>query len=210
MRQWRGRAFTARSSWVCVPCNTGWMSRLENRTIPILRPMVQGAVAATLTVEDQATLTLWALKTAMCVQLIESGGDAWQPIPQEHFQYVYAGGENGPPLPGCHAWLGRYIPSIAHSRHGNQPLEIKVNAKPLPQRFQPYVATFAAGHVAIQTLVVDEATAGFALNYPGGPSRARAMIEIWPTKGEIAWAPDLPIPDAAWQELAVFRTMPKP
>jgi hypothetical protein len=36
------------------------------------------------------------------------------------------------------------------------------------------------------------------------------MIDIWPSKGETAWAPDLAIHDAAWQELALFRTLPQP
>jgi hypothetical protein len=36
------------------------------------------------------------------------------------------------------------------------------------------------------------------------------MIEIWPTNSELAWAPELAIPDAALTELALFRTLPKP
>lgn len=208
VRTWPARVFTTRSGRVCRACNTGWMSRLEGRTIPILTPIIQGTSSAVLSAEQQATITLWALKTAMCIQLVESG--TWLPIPQMHFQQIYSGGEDGPPLPGCHAWLGRYLPTIAHSRHSTQPLEIQVNGQALAGRFQPYVATLAAGHVAIQTLVVDEASVGFALNYPAGPSRARAMIEIWPTKGELAWAPELAIPDAALTEIALFRTLPKP
>jgi hypothetical protein len=49
---------------VCGPCNGGWMSRLQERTKPILLPLLEGQ-AATLSPAQQRTLTAWAAMVIM-------------------------------------------------------------------------------------------------------------------------------------------------
>lgn len=166
---WVGLPFHTRSRRVCGECNTGWMHRLEDAVIPTLRPMVQGDVRKkVLTVEELAIVTTWALKTAMCVQLIDDP----EVIPADHYGRLYAKRDTGLPLAGCHAWLAYFSPSRPMSRHRIQPKsgQVEVDGDSIRgSAFQPYVTTVAIGHVAIQTIVIDE-EGGANLLLPPKPS----------------------------------------
>ena len=57
---------------VCkATCNEGWMSALEESVKPFLAPMIRDGAATTLTPIQQATLTRWALKTAMVFEFTD-------------------------------------------------------------------------------------------------------------------------------------------
>src|ERR1019366_8129238 len=49
---------------VCDPCNTGWMSRLETKVGPILKPLIRD-ISFTLDKRQQEILTRWSAKTGM-------------------------------------------------------------------------------------------------------------------------------------------------
>src|ERR1035437_7428011 len=115
---------------VCLSGNTGWMARLEDDTRPILGPLIGGPIDTVLSVDQQAVATSWALKTAMCVQLISPR--EWWPIPQRHFAQLYESRDGRLPLPGSYAWLGRYRASRPQTRHLIQPLQIDAETKGLP------------------------------------------------------------------------------
>lgn len=57
-RVFHGHSTTRKLKFVCKPCNTGWMSRMETATKPILAPMIRGH-AVTLSEVQQRTLTEW-------------------------------------------------------------------------------------------------------------------------------------------------------
>ena len=57
---------------VCEPCNGGWMSELEQETMPILEPLVRGD-SARLDVGSQVTLARWAAKVAVLLDHYEAG-----------------------------------------------------------------------------------------------------------------------------------------
>jgi len=61
---WRGELLGNRVRRVCIECNNGWMSQLEERTRPILAPMAMGQPSEIATV-DQIVLATWAVKTAI-------------------------------------------------------------------------------------------------------------------------------------------------
>jgi hypothetical protein len=52
---------------VCRVCNSGWMSQLEERVKPVLRPMIRG-MAVQLGGDSQGLIATWALKTAIMAQ----------------------------------------------------------------------------------------------------------------------------------------------
>ena len=52
---------------VCHDCNTGWMSRMEGRTKPLLMPMILGEERS-LTQAEQYEIGRWAVKTAMVLE----------------------------------------------------------------------------------------------------------------------------------------------
>ena len=150
VREWQALPFTTQSRRVCLSCNTGWMARLEDDTRPILGPLIGGPIDTVLSVDQQAVATSWALKTAMCVQLISPR--EWWPIPQRHFAQLYESRDGRLPLPGSYAWLGRYRASRPQTRHLIQPLQIDAETKGLAHPPDAYAASFAVGEMAIQVV----------------------------------------------------------
>jgi hypothetical protein len=59
---------------VCSQCNNGWMHDLEQRSIPVLGAMLHD-IATPLDSEQQATLALWSLKTAIVVEAAKPSDD---------------------------------------------------------------------------------------------------------------------------------------
>jgi hypothetical protein len=58
---------------VCATCNNGWMARLEERSIPVLTPLIEGFDGVELlSPRDQRQLALWAVKTAMVTDLTQA------------------------------------------------------------------------------------------------------------------------------------------
>jgi hypothetical protein len=57
---------------VCVPCNTGWMSRLEGQAKPLLLPMIRGE-ATRLDLPAQLVLATWAVKTTLVLEFMRRG-----------------------------------------------------------------------------------------------------------------------------------------
>jgi hypothetical protein len=53
----------------CETCNNGWMSRLEQDTIPVLKPLLAD-LSIRLSSEEQILLATWALKTGMVLDSI--------------------------------------------------------------------------------------------------------------------------------------------
>ncbi len=51
---------------VCEPCNTGWMSDLEEQVKPVLTPLINGA-STTVAAGHRRLLALWATKTAIAL-----------------------------------------------------------------------------------------------------------------------------------------------
>ena len=53
---------------VCKDCNGGWMSELEQRTRPLLAPMLRGQVR-TFSAAEQLVLATWGAKTIYAADL---------------------------------------------------------------------------------------------------------------------------------------------
>jgi hypothetical protein len=57
--------------WLCGSCNNGWMSRLESKA----KPIIEGILCEKINEIDtsvQRTLGVWAVKTAMVLQALDS------------------------------------------------------------------------------------------------------------------------------------------
>jgi hypothetical protein len=200
VREWQALPFTTQSRRVCLSCNTGWMARLEDDTRPILGPLIGGPIDTVLSVDQQAVATSWALKTAMCVQLISPR--EWWPIPQRHFAQLYESRDGRLPLPGFYAWLGRYRASRPQTRHLIQPLQIDAETKGLAHPPDAYAASFAVGEMAIQVVGRFSPTTDLTLNM--GTAWSRSTVKIWPTTGGAYWPPPEAIDEAVWGDFAQF------
>jgi hypothetical protein len=66
---------------VCVCCDSGWMSRLENRAKPLILPLMKAERSVlVLTDDERRTLARWAVKTAF---LITTSETTKSPMPWE-------------------------------------------------------------------------------------------------------------------------------
>jgi hypothetical protein len=73
---------------ICGTCNNGWMSRLEERVKPVLKPLLDGSsTLESLDVDQRQVLAQWAAKTA----IIESHSiGAQSPVPGALLQWMRA------------------------------------------------------------------------------------------------------------------------
>src|SRR5579862_7438320 len=57
---------------VCADCNNGWLSALEQESIPVLDPLIRGLGLTLLSPRKQRQIALWAVKTAMMTDLTQA------------------------------------------------------------------------------------------------------------------------------------------
>lgn len=81
-------------------CNSGWMSQLEKRAMPILTPLLKSE-ATVLSVTDQRTVAAWAVLKAM-VGESETGMVSWSFGERDRMQRLRL-----PPNRDCAVWIAR-------------------------------------------------------------------------------------------------------
>lgn len=207
VRSWPGLPYHTTTNQVCAQCNHGWMSRLESVSGTLLRSAIRGTMTRRrFNGAECATLARWAQKTAMCIQL----PDELHIIPRSHYSEIYERRISGFPLDGCQAWIGRFVPTIPQVRHRLQPLpQLNVNGRPLLGfAYPPYATTIAVGHVAIQTVMIDEEGTGVALNFTGSPVRDATMLQIWPPAPKVEWPPPASLTERGYHQLSRFLIGP--
>jgi hypothetical protein len=142
-----GREITRQIKRFCEPCNSGWMSELENYSKPILRPLMLSLNRRTLFPATQAMITVWAWKTmlVMCSELPGS-------IPERFYHHFYY--ERQLPL-GLEAWVaavGGDAPNGGGVMH-------KVSLEDIPDlgvaRRDAYAATIHSHRLCIQLFLYD-------------------------------------------------------
>lgn len=175
----------------CEPCNTGWMSDLENVTKVIVGPMVRGEHPVRLGLADQRLVALWAIKMALMLELASPGPLA---IPASIYRWVYS--KRVPP-PETRIWLGAKTvlddvppdatgaaidllysdsgPTVFHLSQGD---------------IEAYASTFAASFFVCQVLGLlppDEDRRVEFGTVGDGP-----FVPIWPaTERLLSWPPDV-------------------
>jgi hypothetical protein len=69
-KKWDGDPRSRRAQCVCAECNSGWMSRLQEQTKPLLLELVEGQ-ETWLTIADQRLLATWATMTTITSEYIQ-------------------------------------------------------------------------------------------------------------------------------------------
>lgn len=135
---------------VCKPCNEGWMERLEAETRPILTPLIQGQDAV-LAPNDQRTLAVWAVKTAMVFDLFTRA-------PEPFFnqsERIAMRDRRGTPPP---EQLLVSLASIRGATHVASGIDYRVmyaaSHRPNDPPGAAYCVTLSAGHAVFQVLAV--------------------------------------------------------
>lgn len=171
---------------VCGPCNSGWMSQLEQA----VKPLIVGPIAgrpATFDAAAQTTIATWAIKTAMTLGLSFPGEN---PIPSEHYRLMAA--QQQPPPNTTVLTIGYTGREYSHIGVWKA-LSMVRAGEDKPDLPNTYVTTISAGHFVFQVL-------GSTIELPELPKRATALRAvsdyIWPLQGKpIQWPPGPTIGD---------------
>lgn len=163
---------------VCKGCNEGWMSNIESRVAPILRPFILGD-AGELDHAEQLLAAAWVVKTAMVGEWTVPSVHA---ISQNDRDYVY---NHRKPPPLTHIWLAAWSkaeePPLSFETHQFGFLPDGKTA--LPRR--GYLATFFIGHLGCQVLGHPFGS----VNVDDG-NFGPAVVQIWPVAAEsVRWPP---------------------
>jgi hypothetical protein len=172
---------------VCMSCNNGWMSGIEDRVIPILTPLLNGE-ARELTSTEQRSVALWACKTAMV--FAHAGGILPAGL-KESCRWIY---KHLTPSPGSHCWLGRFADvdtdlDLRTYKFHTVPIEMTRPSQP-DVRHSALVWTAGIGQLAVINLTMPTGLGRSDVTVGGVP--AEWLHPVWPNDdNNITWPPPL-------------------
>jgi hypothetical protein len=176
---------------VCEPCNTGWMSRLQEAAKPILIPLMTGA-PITLRLKHLKLLSRWIAMTVMTVEFLPPAGNTV--ITQDERNFVHAG--EGAPS-NWRIWIGRHKRGAWKGHLVRQSIPLTFGEE-IPQitkdgHYWPNTqcSTFIAGELYVTVISSALRSVPFKWRFN---ERANSLLrEIWPVRDRvISWPP----PDA--------------
>jgi hypothetical protein len=169
---------------VCHNCNNQWMSQLETKTIPILRPLLTD-FSLPLEVNDQIVLATWAAKVALVFDSIYQHTHFYTKNECVAFNLTGA-------IPvRTKIWIGRYFGNAQSANLSDFTLNHESDLKVA----NGCVTTIIAGHVVFQILSMK-----FRPDYEKRSLRGviasapweRLLTQIWPNGNtKITWPPPL-------------------
>jgi len=159
---------------VCPDCNNGWMSRLENNAKPILESILDDKLGA-LDAPAQCTLALWAVKTAMVLETIDSSQTWFYSDDERRLMCVM---QTIPPRTSV--WIAKCIhqPNVySAAKH--------LYTLPGGEGAHAFAVTMAFGSLAFQVVTIEtpaEVSANVIVTYDvsDGPWD-QTLVQIWPT-----------------------------
>jgi hypothetical protein len=181
-----GRAFNRTARIACENCNTGWMSALETRAIPLLLPLLDG-FEAQLDDRAQETVASWSVKTTLAIARVRS--DLPQLAPVVHYRHL-AAVEGASPPDGTSVWL-----SVDREDHAPGPVGVHLVA--FSQRVKTLVSGRAQvriyGHILRLHRLVIHVMGSTDGNDPLSVTHELEddyLVKIWPPKAHlVAWPP---------------------
>jgi len=96
---------------VCRSCNNEWMSRLENKTKPLISSAILGQPTKW-DVSEQETIAAWAFKTAL---MLDRSSIAAMKVRPEHFDFLW---RQGVPPGSVRIAVAFYRPDDGEALHG--------------------------------------------------------------------------------------------
>ncbi|HEY3549617.1 MAG TPA: hypothetical protein VGK69_00975 [Gaiellaceae bacterium] len=200
---WEGRYVEARAKRICVECNNGWMSRLENAVQPFVGQLVKPTKGRK-TIHrrsEKRNLALWIYKTALMMQLATGGPT---PIPESAYRYV---GEHKSPPPLTRVWFGlfnlpkaeRHVADAEFRRltsYRSTHLDLQTADG---TAFRGYAAAF---HIAYLGAYVFGYDSGFGEYVVHAPGFRDLLIPVLPDTGaSLYWPPPKSLDDAVLDAL---------
>jgi hypothetical protein len=127
----------------CRPCNNIWLNGIWGRFRDVMTPAMLNTSSVTLSVQGQLDVSMWAVKTALLLEMATRAmrGDAFLPL--NHFTYLR---DQGHPPPGTEVWLFRaHVANAMPAWH--QAGVLRGGRSPMA-----YIATFTVGYLGLQVL----------------------------------------------------------
>lgn len=199
-REYPSRPFNVTVRAVCAECNSGWMSRLEERAKPLLLPGLHGR-GKQLAAGGQETLATWAFKTALVFGKTLRDRPA---MPDEHYRHLF---EHQRPPEQCVIWMGAYGgPRAGFLQAAGMAISRRGELLDSGSRPNIYVCTITIGPLFFQVLSGSDAEAFDVTTVRWGDPRIRV---IWPVGETFTWSPQRalgshelqPYADAIYDEL---------
>jgi hypothetical protein len=184
-RKWNTLALVF--SEVCVKCNTGWLSRAEDRARPVLEPMLFGDCAISLNAMQQAKLAKWAVKTSLLIALKKSGNKPTGWVPSRSMSWLCQNPDSDEPPPGTYVWLGCLNTESMIVSYMQSGVLFDDDREPIG-----HVGMFSVGCVLFQVFCVEPGAAEYSEDRDGYfvPQDLRAgLVSIWPSKMVVHWPP---------------------
>ena len=167
---------------ICNFCNNGWMSTLEQDTIPVLKPLLRD-LSIPLTSEEQALLAVWAMKTGMVLDSIYNHVHFYQKVERKRLR------ENRTMPNGTVVWIGRFFGNGKHAGLSN----FSLDSLPLLKVADGCVITFVFGRVIFQIVSVRPRPEYRERRFDAIPRSGRwneLLTTIWPNTGsQVRWPP---------------------
>lgn len=187
-------------------CNSGWMSRLETATIPILSPLIMGE-GKVLSPDDCRVIARWAVKTHMAQELTGHGTMVLTPQSQREWMAE----EHPKPPVGVHVWIAPFDHPTPIGHYDLIPLtlpgtsdgqQVDLAAPGAYERIGGYHAIIVVWHVVI----VVACLYGYErrqLRHSIFPP----IVRIWPPTGIAVGWPTSPA-KFAYQTLGILQATP--
>lgn len=192
-----GRQVTAKvieitADTVCRKCNHGWMSDLESRCAPILKPMLRGQSQG-LSLEQQTLLAQWATKTAMTLdQTVPPDMRVFSP--DECKQLV----ERELPPPGTGVQLAHYAGTGIFLDFGHNELHRTAVLDPAnPGPPDGHRTAIRIDQLIVEVNVTSDASLDLRSGTSGVPV-TDILQPIWPVSAPVAWPTRIAMSDATW------------
>lgn len=185
---------------VCNPCNTRWMSVLENDNSPLLKGMFRAGAGESepirITPDQQARLATWAVLTAYLLDLQQQPS-----VPRGFLQeFALARAPNESTI----VWVAGYTPDVA-ARSEKRALDFLAREGPTQNSPNGFVCTFTIFNVLFQ--VLGHFNGGPAVMHGARPRYEAALGQIWPPPGtDLIWPPKAGFSRASWDGLTASIT----
>lgn len=175
---------------VCQTCNNGWMSIQENKTAPILTPMISNH-PSTINPAQQLQIAQWTMKCAMMFEAMDGGGRFYTDGDRSNFRKTLA-----PPGDFLEFWLAHYSGSVFRAATDHKGVQT-IGAS--GRRYQGHVMTMIFGSLAIQVLnfkcaTPDDPIPGIKIR--GDRNWSDYIVRIDPVVAEVHWPPRLSLDDS--------------
>lgn len=167
---------------VCEPCNSGWMSRLQERAKPLLIPLIKGD-STTLDLETQHVVSAWAALAITVAEYHETDKVTITPDDRTHLMETNEAPSN------WKIWIGHYQRGdwSGHWIHNVLPVYPKENVPDFPPDGIPppntQTTTFVAGQLYIHAMSSALPRVVEMFRFVGSGSAKIACI--WPAATEI-------------------------